>query len=266
MIDWLPISQRITLGLDDLLTTRQLQELLQVDRITIYRMLHDGRLQGFKVGGQWRFSRQEIEGWLEEQRVGWEGEEASAWLGGATGSSRALSLTCVQAIQGVCAEALDIGVVTVEADGSPFAEISNSCDFCSLILSSDEGKRRCTIAWRSAGGDKVHLCHAGLHCVGAPVQLGDQLVAITAGCQFSTQFPEGEDPAWLANLPNLAIELGLSEKDLCAAASSVRQVQDSQVDRIARLLGRVADTFAEIGRERLSLLSRLEHIAEVSKV
>ena len=53
----------------DLLTTRQLQELLQVDRVTIYRMLSDGRLTGFKVGGQWRFSRHEIEKWLQEQRA-----------------------------------------------------------------------------------------------------------------------------------------------------------------------------------------------------
>ena len=54
---------------DTLLTARQLQELLQVDRITIYRMLSDGRLEGFKVGGQWRFSRQAIQGWLKEQQA-----------------------------------------------------------------------------------------------------------------------------------------------------------------------------------------------------
>lgn len=47
--------------MDDLLTTRQLQDLLRVDRITIYRMLNDGRLRGFKVGGQWRFSPREVE-------------------------------------------------------------------------------------------------------------------------------------------------------------------------------------------------------------
>lgn len=266
MIDWLAISKRTALGVDDLLTTRQLQELLQVDRITIYRMLHDGRLQGFKMGGQWRFSRHEIEAWLLEKRVDWEGEEELTRLGGATRSSRALSLSCVQAIQGVCAEALDIGMVTVELDGSPFAEISNSCDFCSLILSTDEGKRRCAAAWQAASGDHARRCHAGLYCVGAPVELGDQVVAITAGCQFAAQPPKGEEPTWWANLPEIAVELGLSETDLRAAAPSVRQVPDSQVERIARLLDRVADTFAEIGRERLSLLSRLEHIAEVSKV
>ena len=32
----------------DLLTTRQVQDILKVDRITIYRMLQDGRLKGVK--------------------------------------------------------------------------------------------------------------------------------------------------------------------------------------------------------------------------
>jgi excisionase family DNA binding protein len=53
--------------LEELLTTRQLQDLLQVDRVTIYRMLADGRLRGFKVGGQWRLPRRQIEAWLQAQ-------------------------------------------------------------------------------------------------------------------------------------------------------------------------------------------------------
>ena len=47
--------------MDELITTKQVQDLLQVDRITIYRMLKDGRLKGVKVGKQWRFQTQEIE-------------------------------------------------------------------------------------------------------------------------------------------------------------------------------------------------------------
>ena len=254
------------LGVDDLLTTRQLQDLLQVDRITIYRMLNDGRLQGFKVGGQWRFSRQEIEAWLQEQRVDWEQADEPGRAAGESLPSRVLSLSCVQAIQGVCAEALEIGMITTELDGTPFSDMSNSCDFCSLILSSDEGKRRCAATWQSAANGKVHDCHAGLCCVGAPVEVGGRPVAITVGCQFTVQAPLGERPAWESNLPDLAAELGLSEEDLRTAAESVHLVPNDRLDRIARLLVRVADTFAEVGRERLSLLSRLEYIAEVSRV
>ena len=47
--------------MDDLLTTRQVQQLLKVDRITVYRMVQDGRLKGIKIGQQWRFPLSEVE-------------------------------------------------------------------------------------------------------------------------------------------------------------------------------------------------------------
>jgi excisionase family DNA binding protein len=53
--------------MDDLLTTRQVQEILQVDRITIYRMLQDRRLKGVKIGQQWRFARREVERLLNSE-------------------------------------------------------------------------------------------------------------------------------------------------------------------------------------------------------
>ena len=37
------------------LTTREMQDLINVDRSTVYRMAEDGRLPGIKVGRQWRF-------------------------------------------------------------------------------------------------------------------------------------------------------------------------------------------------------------------
>ena len=252
--------------MEDLLTTRQLQELLQVDRITIYRMLNDGRLRGFKVGGQWRFSQREIEAWLREQRADLEVEEDPLPIADTEPSSEVLSRSCVQAIQDVCAEALEIGAVTINLDGTRFSDISNSCDFCNLILSTEEGQRRCLTAWESVGNGSVRSCHAGLLCVSAPIEVGGQRVAITAGCQFAPQAPGEGQQTWRSNLAALAADLGLSENDLRVAADSVRLVSEAHLARVARLLGRVVDTFAEIGQERLKLLSRLQYIAEMSKI
>jgi excisionase family DNA binding protein len=253
---------------DDLLTTRQLQDLLQVDRITIYRMLHDGRLDGFKVGGQWRFSRQAIEAWLEEQRAGSDVVDSHAFaVDGILPTSQVLPLSCVQAIQGVVADALNVAAVTVDLEDNQLAEVSNSCEFCNLILSTEEGHRRCMAAWKSLGnGGALHVCHAGLLCVSAPIIVNGNKVAISAGCQFAARVPSGDDPAWRAKVPELAAHLGLAEEDLWAAASSVRSVPEGETTHIARLLDRVAETFSEIGQERLSLLRRLQSIAEMSKI
>lgn len=252
---------------DDLLTTRQLQELLQVDRITIYRMLNDGRLRGFKVGGQWRFSRREIEAWLLEQQSRLPMTESPANGGDKIAPTpQALPLSCIQTIQGVCAEALDIAAITIDPTGAPLTKISNSCAFCDLILSTEEGRRRCSAAWGRVGNGQIHVCHAGMLCVSAPIQVGGQQVAITAGCQFAAHAPNGGEPEWHTYVPGLAAELGLPEPELRARTSSVRLVPAGYLPRVSHLLRRVADTFSEIGQERLDLLSRMQYITEVRRL
>jgi excisionase family DNA binding protein len=253
--------------LTDLLTTKQLQELLQIDRITIYRMLHDGRLSGFKVGGQWRFSRQEIEAWLERrQRNHDPGASATSPISQVNPAVQALPISCVGAIQGVCAEALGIAAVTVKLDGSPLSGVSNCCSFCSRILSTDKGREHCADAWKQQGPVDAHLCHAGLLCFSVPIHVGGQPIAIAASCQFMVQTENGDWAEWQDGLPRLAADLGLPAEALTSAADSVRQLSVEELPRVSHLLRRVAETFSELGQERLDLVSRLQHIAEVSKI
>jgi excisionase family DNA binding protein len=252
---------------DDLLTTKQLQELLQVDRVTIYRMLNDGRLQGFKVGGQWRFSRRDIDTWLQEQQSKTKGISAPPPADVTLEpTSQVLPLSCVQAMQDVCAEALDIAMVTVDLQGFPLTSISNSSDFCKLILSTEKGRQRCAATWRQIGNGQPHTCHAGLLCISAAIEVNSQTVAITVGCQFIAASAEGVEGRWQTQLPDLAADLGLPEGELEAAAVSVRVVPTDDLSRISQLIHRIADTFSEFGQERLNLISRLQHIAEVSRI
>lgn len=48
-------------------TIKELSEHLRVHPTTIYRLLRQGRLPGFRVGSNWRFSRETIERWEYEQ-------------------------------------------------------------------------------------------------------------------------------------------------------------------------------------------------------
>lgn len=148
--------------MDDLLTTKQLQDLLRVDRITIYRMLNDGRLSGFKLGGQWRFPRREIAVWLQEQQsgVGWASGPCLP-VDGPLPFSQVLPLGCIRAIQVVCAEAMGIALVTTDMNGAPLSGVSNACDFCTLILATERGQIRCSESWRQQPDGQVRSCHAG---------------------------------------------------------------------------------------------------------
>lgn len=51
--------------MSDFLSVKQLAEHLQVSDKTIYRMLWRGDLPGHRVGSQWRFSRSEVDYWLD---------------------------------------------------------------------------------------------------------------------------------------------------------------------------------------------------------
>jgi excisionase family DNA binding protein len=51
----------------DILTVRELAEYLKIKEKTAYRLAAEGKIPGFKVGGSWRFRRQDIESWIRAQ-------------------------------------------------------------------------------------------------------------------------------------------------------------------------------------------------------
>ena len=51
----------------DVLTLREVAALLRVAEKTAYTLAQTGDLPAFKVGGQWRFRRTDIDSWIEAQ-------------------------------------------------------------------------------------------------------------------------------------------------------------------------------------------------------
>lgn len=51
------------------MTVRDVAGFLAVDEKTIYRLAQQGKLPGFKVAGTWRFQLQDIQGWIEAQKL-----------------------------------------------------------------------------------------------------------------------------------------------------------------------------------------------------
>ena len=119
----------------DLLTTTQVQDLLQVDRTTIYRMVESGRLPAIRVGKQWRFSRPEIERWLGTAASLVRPAAATSQAPARAASNGDLALgdllpaTCTQLIQDAFADILGVMMVVTDMQGQPVTEISNPCGF-----------------------------------------------------------------------------------------------------------------------------------------
>lgn len=56
------------MGTDDILDAEEVGKLLRIHQRTVIRLASQGQFPGFKVGGQWRFKRQDIEDYIEEQK------------------------------------------------------------------------------------------------------------------------------------------------------------------------------------------------------
>lgn len=54
---------------DEILTVQEVAALLKVADKTVYTMAQRGEIPAFKVRGQWRFKRDDINAWIERQKL-----------------------------------------------------------------------------------------------------------------------------------------------------------------------------------------------------
>lgn len=244
--------------MDNLFTARQVQDMLNVDRTTIYRMLKDGRLTGVKVGQHWRFSAREVNDMLAgNMRVDTE----------LPVSVNILPLHCMQPVQDVFAEIAEVGAVTTDRNGKNLTRISNSCDFCKLILGSESGRDACVRSWTelSEMNDKSSEflpCHAGLQYTRSRIEVNGELIALLVAGQFYAEPPSPEEEA--QRIHTLATTYHIDESLLKQASKKISVLDERKVSQIGAWLEKVAKTFEQISTERAGLMSRLKQIAEMS--
>jgi excisionase family DNA binding protein len=246
--------------MDELLTSKQVQEYLKVDRTTVYRMLKDGRLTGIKVGQQWRFLRQEVEALLSGFTLSSQDEQSII-------STNVLPLYCIQVVQDVFAEVAQVGAVVTALDGEPLTEVSNSCAFCNQILASESGRRACINSWRKLAkqtGQQPQFvtCHAGLQYARARIEVNSQFIAMLITGQFYAHAPDPDEEK--IRIEQLVKMHNLNPQELTTAAQELPVLDERIRTQISRWLERVGYTFAQVGRERADMMSRLQRIADIS--
>jgi len=257
--------------MDDLLTTRQLMDLLQLDRTTIYRMLNDGRLPAVRVGGQWRFSRQAIEALMQGKSAApADGKmPAETPAGPSLPNTDVLPFHCLQPIQEVFAQTAGIGAVTTNLAGEMLTPFSNPCAFCTLILATERGRALCQASWKKLADQQeqhsqLEKCHAGLTYARSWIHVGGDPIAMIFGGQFVVG--RGRAVNSPERIDRLARECNLDPEPLRQAAHEVRLLPRPRAEYLLRMLQLVADTFSTIGQERLDLLTRLKKVAALADV
>ncbi len=64
---------------------KEVADYLGISRLTVYRWNNAGQLSGFKIGGVWRFKKEEVEAYLERSRVSSKGTRYTGRIFGAIG-------------------------------------------------------------------------------------------------------------------------------------------------------------------------------------
>jgi len=53
---------------DELLTVKEASKLLQIHESKVFRMIREGKIPSFRIGGTWRLRKDRLVRWLAEQR------------------------------------------------------------------------------------------------------------------------------------------------------------------------------------------------------
>lgn len=216
--------------MSDYLTTREVQDLLKVDRITIYRMVQDGRLRGVKIGQQWRFADEDVQRFIC-------GLPVTAAVGDEPAlNAGAFPVHCAQVIQDLFADLGQISSLIIDPEGHPLTQTSHPCTFCQQENQSNE--EACQSTWKKAAAAPYPgapiFCHAGFNYLRTPIQIN------------------GRTLAWL-----LVSQNPPSPESSPSSASPAHLEEWSQ---------RFVQAMETIIKERTRLVDRLQQIARISQL
>lgn len=172
--------QQLAHGAQDLLTARQVQQLLHIDRSTVYRMANDGRLAAIRVGRQLRFPAEQLDDLLHI------GSTAEA-------IDPVVAQTCID----MAAELLGVTMAVTDMQGRPLTAIANPSPWFIDHQDSDS-LRDCLREWRAMADDpdlapRFVTASPGFDCARAFIRSGSSLVGmVLAGGVSSPDAPAAE--------------------------------------------------------------------------
>lgn len=250
--------------MEENLTTKQVQEILKVDRITIYRMLQDRRLKGVKIGQQWRFPRSEVEKLLRGEM-----EKVDVAAPAGQSSAAGFPIHCIQTIQNLFSDISLISAVVLDMQGNPLTQPSHVCGFCRLMFESSSAFDACRESWKqfahlSMKGEQRFTCHAGLNYTGVPVLSGGSQVALFLSGEYLSSSARPDSPT--AKAGELAALHQVDRAELQAAADEVRFIPPEEQAEAERWPFSAAQAIQSILQERSNFIQRLQQISNLTQI
>ncbi len=245
--------------METFLTTKQVQDLFKIDRITVYRMLQDGRLKGVKIGNQWRFPQREVERLLSGGPVEMAVSEEKDTV---------FPIHCVQTIQNLFTSVSQCSALIIDQDGKQVTQISQPGPVCELLLSNDAGRDLCQEAWQSIaktanGRSELFTCYAGLKYFGSVILNQNKKQGVFLAGEFYLTDSDAEYEKEI--LKQTARECGIDEQAMIEAASKVRRLSPEEQKHLSYQPEAAATAVESILSERTSFMERLQQIANLTQ-
>ncbi len=263
----------------DMLTTKQVQEILHVDRTTIYRFVESGQLPAVRVGKQWRFAQADLDHLLGKssertlpKRLTVPALPApSAPLPAGlraqppTTLAALLPLTCVQMIQDAFAEALGVMMVITDMQGQPVTQVSNPCGLYRAIIQDPDGVTHCVRTWQQLAGaptlqPKFSASELGLLCARGLIRAGNEL----KGMVFIGGIAPTPWPPSAQEIATLAAGLNVASAFIETHVNEVYRLDRTAQERALEFVQRIADIYSHILEDRQTLTGRLQAIASLT--
>jgi len=258
-----------------MLTSKEMTELLHVDRSTIYRMAESGKLPAVKVGKQWRFPKTQVNNWLQSQGLAEPAQPdvqpavqiqpASTPQNGEF--SNLFPLHCVQLIQDTFADALGVMMVVTDINGQPATRVSNPCGLFEAISDQPQAVQKCVDQWHDMAHTldlepKFSPSHlGGLLCARAMIRVGTELQGMVFVGGIAPQaWPPSEEA-----VQAVAAEFGVNPQIIGTHINDVFYLDQDEQAHVLSLVQRIANIVAYIIDERTSLMSKLDTIAQLAR-
>lgn len=152
-----------------LLSARQVQDVLHIDRSTVYRMAEDGRLPAIRVGKQWRFPAQDIYALIATEKPEF--------------NTSPLDPSVASAIAELSADLLGVMVVVTDMDGHPITPIANPCEWMVEHADDPTVVPTCIAEWQELADNhnmepQFQPGQLGFECARAFVRSGRELIGM----------------------------------------------------------------------------------------
>lgn len=239
--------------MSQMLTAKEIQTILEVDRSTVYRMAEDGRLPAIKVGRQWRFPAQQIEDWLNAQQCTL--PPAAAFPQNETAADQ-FPLQCIQIVQDTFAEVLGVMLIITDMAGQPITQFSNSCGLFAAVDDNNVLWEKCMLHWQEMA-DSLSLqpqymdSYLGLLCTRAFIRVGTEL----KGMVFVGGIAPDNWPPTNERLQAIAADLGVGPQLIFDHLQEIFFLSPQQKEQVLVMVQKIANVVSHILNERHQLMA-----------